>query len=1021
MNISTKELPLSFVTVSNSSSPIGKQSVHDYTDLINRTGSSTGQPLLGKVSKSSGLTVLNINFRGIRGKVSDFLNLLFSLKPDIILGTESWLSAEIHNSEVFPNNYQVFRKDRLISDSDATDYTEGDRNWGGVFIAIKAGIACEDLPSLNVNCEITWCKIILSNKKSLLLSCFYRPPKSNLAYMELFQESLQKAVSLFPKALVLTGGDFNLPDIDWELCRHIPCGQYAACNKLLLDIADQHGLEQLVHYPTRIDKHSGTANILDIMLSNSPELITDVQIMDGLSDHKIVNVSIKDTNRDKYLESNKRTIYSYDRANTDALKEQFDSQLKDFSDNFQSRGIEENWQLFKDIYTTLINTFVPNKMASDVQYPMWYTRQFIRLLRKQERLHKRAKNSKCSLHFEQYSVFRSLTQKEGRKLHLNFLNSILGTSLKNDNGKMFYKYIKSMKKGSFGLPPLKTQKGVLTNDPVSKVNILNKQYEQVYTKEDVSQLPTLGMATSERMPSVNVSTAGVLKLLKHLNDNKSCGPDGIHPKILKSCAEVIAPYLTLIFQQSLDSGKLPSDWLLANVCPIFKSGSKSDPANYRPISLTCVCSKLMEHIISSSLMTFLIENNVLLNSQHGFRKGLSCETQLLMTYHDIAEKLDRGKQMDLVFLDFSKAFDRVPHQRLLLKLKSYGVDDRTLNWIEGFLSNRTQRVTADSVSSDLIAVLSGVPQGSVLGPLLFLIYINDINKDLASCIRLFADDCLIYRSIETSKDIDSLQSDLDRIFDWCESWNMVLNIKKCAVVRVNRKETVINGSHPYTINGEHLNITNSYKYLGVRICDNLQWNEHVETVVGKANRTLRLMKRALGACPADVKAAAYVSLVRPQLEYASMVWDPYQGSLKADIEKVQNRAARFVTNIYDRQSSITAILKALTWCPLGERRANARMKMLYKIYNNMIPVEDIGAQLLKPNYIGHNDHIMKICRMQASHQFFQWSFFPRGICEWNSLPEHVVTAPTIDSFSSRLEKFRRSGPSDAGTTTCSKV
>ena len=242
-------------------------------------------------------------------------------------------------------------------------------------------------------------------------------------------------------------------------------------------------------------------------------------------------------------------------------------------------------------------------------------------------------------------------------------------------------------------------------------------------------------------------------LLERLKPRKATGPDNIPACFLQSAASELAGMLTFIFQQSLDSGDTPKDWREANVVPIFKKGDRSKPANYRPVSLTAICCKQLEHIIVSNTLQHLTDHNILTDNQHGFRRGRSCETQLIITTDDFARSLDKSAQIDVAVLDFSKAFDKVPHQRLLSKIEYYGVRGNTNRWIASFLRGRCQRVVVDGSSSGPSNVISGVPQGSVLGPLLFLLYINDIGDNLTSTLRLFADDCLLYREITCSEDI----------------------------------------------------------------------------------------------------------------------------------------------------------------------------------------------------------------------------------------------------------------------------
>ena len=257
-------------------------------------------------------------------------------------------------------------------------------------------------------------------------------------------------------------------------------------------------------------------------------------------------------------------------------------------------------------------------------------------------------------------------------------------------------------------------------------------------------------------------------------------------------AAELAPAISLLFQASLDQGVVPEIWKKAFVSPIFKKGDKAAAANYRPISLTCILCKTLEHIIHSKVMKQLDHNNILVDSQHGFRRKRSCKSQLIRTINDISERMNDKTQTDAILLDFSKTFDKVPRKRLLLKLDHYSVRGKTLAWVDAFLSNRSQSVVVDRVSSNSAPVLSGVPQGSVLGPLLFLVYINDVPKCVSSDTGLFANNTLLHRPVPSPDDPVALQSDLTSLEEWEEKWNMDLNPSKCEVLHITNKHNPVN-------------------------------------------------------------------------------------------------------------------------------------------------------------------------------------------------------------------------------------
>ena len=316
------------------------------------------------------------------------------------------------------------------------------------------------------------------------------------------------------------------------------------------------------------------------------------------------------------------------------------------------------------------------------------------------------------------------------------------------------------------MSPLRCE-GVLHSSPKDKAEILNTQFSSVFTSDDqAATLPDLGEAHCEAASDIVVTEKGVLKLLKNLNPNRASGQDQISSRFLKAMSSPIAPVLTTLFQASINQGQIPDDWKTAYVTPLFKKGDRAKASNYRPVSLTSVCCKIIEHVIHSHVINHLERNNILEDKQHGFRKRRSCESQLITTINDLAKGLNDKQQIDAVLLDFSKAFDKVSHRRLAIKLNHYGVRGNTLAWIQDFLSCRTQQVVVDGENSAPAPVTSGVPQGRVLGPLLFLVYINDLPSRVNYTARLFADDCLLYRVIKSTDDHQILQQDIDHLQQW---------------------------------------------------------------------------------------------------------------------------------------------------------------------------------------------------------------------------------------------------------------
>ena len=315
------------------------------------------------------------------------------------------------------------------------------------------------------------------------------------------------------------------------------------------------------------------------------------------------------------------------------------------------------------------------------------------------------------------------------------------------------------------------------------------------------------------------------------------------------------------------------------------------------------------------MFTYLMKNSILIDCQHGFRKRRSCETQLILTIDDLARGLNDKQQIDAILLDFSKAIDRVPQKRLLLKLKHYGVRGNILSWIEDFLSARTQKVIIEGSKSTPSPLSSGVPQGTVLGPLLFLAYINDMPECVRSEIKLFADDSLLYRRIQNNADCCQLQEDLDKLQEWEQKWQIAFNADKCEVIRITNKKRPL--CSDYYIQNQKLGLRTEAKYLGVTIGSDLSWNRHADNITMKANSTMGFLKMNIRSAPQAAKETSYKTFVRPTVEYAATTWTPFTDTETRKIEKVQRRAARFVSNDYRRTSSVTEMIATLGWDSIG--------------------------------------------------------------------------------------------------------
>ena len=417
----------------------------------------------------------------------------------------------------------------------------------------------------------------------------------------------------------------------------------------------------------------------------------------------------------------------------------------------------------------------------------------------------------------------------------------------------------------------------------------------------------------------------------------------------------------------------------------------------------------MEKIIHSHIVSCLESKNLLNSFQFGFRSCHSTVDLLLRTTHDMALALERRSSLHCLLLDFSKAFDSVPHERLLLKLDAIGIRGKLLAWIRGFLTCRVQRVVVNGSYSSWLPVRSGVPQGSVLGPLLFIIYVNDIYSVIHDSRHgMFADDLALYREIHTLDDCQLLQNDLTNVSSWSQRWQLQLNWTKCEAINITNKRNPILFS--YNILCRPIQWSPQVRYLGVIFDCQLKWNAQCRRAASKATRVFNLLRRSLFGCSSAVKSLAYTSIVRPHLEYASIVWSPYTSTNINLLEAIQNRAARWICATWDRvtyswSKTSSTCLRELKWPSLAQRRTYFAIDYLHSIFHhkNSFLFDDFFK--LKPYSSSTRSHQMTIQPAPSSINAFRYSFFSNSIILWNRIPLHILSIVCKHLFRCKLRSY----------------
>ena len=627
-----------------------------------------------KVKGKPALNIINVNCQRVSAKRLPFETMVSRVKPDIVKGTESWLHANIGNQTVFPvDQYQVFRRDR-----------EKNNKKGGVFILARKDLTITREEELETDCELLWCKVHIHGARNLHVGAYYRPHEQDEDSLTELEKTLDRLHEY--NDLIILGGDFNFPGWDWQNNCTKPQCHYPALHNRFASLLDNSGLSRMVEEPTRED------NILDLICTNLPSKINKAWVIPGISDHCIptAEVDIQPIQR----RQRPRTIQLYKKADWDQMAKEMGAVKHQIEEQKHTKTANELWLMFKNAVADAAAKYIPSKTCKSREQLPYMTRELVKLIRKRDRIYKKRQRAKrnfeCSTAGYQNTDkklrdIKKEIQKKLRQAYWNYIESIITPMDDNTEQisgmKRFWQFVKSRRKDHTGIATLKVN-GILA---------LNTQFESEFNKVGVVPDDLMPDSPHPSATDIEITTPGVQKMMERLKVHKAAGPDGIGPMILKTLAPSIAPILIIIYQRSYDTGLIPDDWRNANVAPVYKKGKSSAPSNYRPISLTCIACKLMEHIVTSHIMRHASRHNLLYKLQHGFRDKRSCETQLIEFQADALQNMTDGSQTDILIMDSSKAFDKVSHKHLMEKLKFYGIRGKCTTWISDFLTDRTKQ------------------------------------------------------------------------------------------------------------------------------------------------------------------------------------------------------------------------------------------------------------------------------------------------------------------------------------------
>lgn len=854
------------------------------------------------------------------------------------------------------------------------------------------------------------------------------------------------------------GGDFNLPIIDWESLSLNPgySSEDQRSASLLLDFKTQHFLTQYVSVDTR--KISGQAgSTLDLFLTNDPELFLDISTDETvMSDHKLVSIDLgynpclraphccDDSTDPPQIDGSDAPVFSqfnfskadFAQINEDLTNVNWDA-LNDANpgDEFVDIFYESVFQACTKSVPLKRTNLHPQSSNGNLDKG---TMKILRInARKRTKIRKRLRFLK---EFQPSSLTIKNLEENMKHLEINSKNAIMKDreiherqAIENikSNPRYFYSYAKKYSKRKCKIGPLKLgnkDNTTLIKHPRRMADVLQNQFKSVFSHPDMIDADQYNVpqpSEDASTPSLEVfdfTPGDIIKAISEINSSSSAGKDGFPATLLKNCSASLAYPIFLIWKRSFETGNIHKKFLTQIITPVHKKGSKSKPQNYRPISLTSHIIKVFERIMRNKLVEYLESNNLLKNFQHGFRHGRSCLSELLAHFDDILKNLNEGNDVDVVYLDFAKAFDKVDHKLLLKKLKLLGISGKVYEWIKSFLSNRYQSVVIDGFHSFILLVISGVPQGTVLGPILFLIYLNDMKSAITSgsILRSFADDSRLFKSISTHHDAVHLQEDLSKVIQWASANNMALHEEKFELLQysssLSSARTLLDilpfnqYARVYQTSEDHtLSPADQVQDLGVRMSSQLSFSTHINMIVDKACSKSAWILSVFQNRSKDTMMTLYKSLVRPLLEYCCPLWNPFKVS---DIQSIENVQRHFTSKIRGFESlCYWERLKELNLMSLQRRRERYIIIYMWKILNCQVP-NDVGVNWIMNSRLGFKASVPSIAVNRKISQAYESSFSIHGAKLWNALPKSINCESHFNSFKALLDPFLLSIPDE---------